>query len=56
MEEATVYRMGRDQEVAIFAPDRVVPVDTPKGLFATGWQARGVSARSREIPHSLGNE
>ena len=56
MGEATVYRTRREQEVAVFAPNRAVPVDTPEGLFATGWQARGVSARSREIPRPLGNE
>ena len=57
MGEATVYRTRRDQDdVEIFAPDRVVPVGTPKGLLATGGQVAGVPARSREIPRPLCNE
>ena len=34
----------------------VVPVDTPKGFFATGGQVAGVSARSRAIPQAMREE
>ena len=56
MEEATMYRTTREQDLEIFALGRVVPVATPKSHFATGWQVAGVPARSREIPQPVCTE
>ena len=57
MEEASLYRTRPPSKSgAIREADRVVAIATPKGLFATGGQVAGVSARSREIPPRMREE